>query len=59
MEDLTKLITNVGFPIAVAVYLLVRIEGKLTALTDSINKLSSIINYKIGDSSDSNIKKIG
>ncbi|MBV1759175.1 MAG: YvrJ family protein [Dethiosulfatibacter sp.] len=40
-------IANVGFPIAVATYLLVRVESKLSMLTESINKLSSsIINIK-------------
>lgn len=42
--DLLNLIGNVGFPIAVSVYLLVRIEGKLETLTESINNLSNVIN---------------
>ena len=29
----------VGFPIALSMYLLVRIEGKLQTLTDSINEI--------------------
>ncbi len=40
MADLQSLIANLGFPIAISLYLLVRIEGKLQALTDSINDLS-------------------
>lgn len=44
MEGLVSLIGNVGFPIAVSIYLLVRIEGKLESLTNSINNLSSVIN---------------
>ncbi|MGL4911824.1 MAG: YvrJ family protein [Romboutsia sp.] len=46
--NLQTLIANVGFPIAISMYLLVRIEGKLSHLTDSINELSkNIINiYK-------------
>ncbi|SHK67830.1 YvrJ family protein [Tepidibacter formicigenes] len=43
MEDLYTNIANLGFPIAVSVYLLVRIEGKLSTLTDSINELSKAI----------------
>ncbi|MFA9399322.1 MAG: YvrJ family protein [Clostridiaceae bacterium] len=43
-------VANVGFPIAVAAYLLIRIEGKLTALTDSINQLSTIISIKLDGS---------
>jgi hypothetical protein len=41
--DLLTTIGNVGFPIAVSVYLLVRFEGKLEALTLSINDLSITI----------------
>lgn len=40
MADLQSLIANLGFPIAISLYLLVRIEGKLQALTDSISDLS-------------------
>ena len=47
--SLDILIANVGFPIAISMYLLVRIEGKLTILTDSINELSkNILNMKRG-----------
>lgn len=41
--DLLTTIGNVGFPIAVSVYLLVRFESKLEALTLSINDLSITI----------------
>ena len=41
--NLEVLIANVGFPIAISMYLLVRIEGKLQTLTDSINELSKNI----------------
>lgn len=44
METLIGLIGNVGFPIAVSIYLLVRIEGKLENLTESINSLTNVIN---------------
>lgn len=44
MDAIVSLIGNVGFPIAVSIYLLVRIEGKLESLTSSINNLSSVIN---------------
>lgn len=44
MDGLISLIGNVGFPIAISIYLLVRIEGKLENLTASINNLSSVIN---------------
>ena len=45
--DLSNFIASVGFPITLSMYLLVRIEGKLQTLTDSINELSkTIINLK-------------
>lgn len=46
-SELQTLIASVGFPIALSMYLLVRIEGKLEALTDCINELSkNIISMK-------------
>lgn len=45
--NLQTLIANIGFPIALSMYLLVRIEAKLGSLTDSINELSvNIFNIK-------------
>lgn len=43
MEPLQTIVANLGFPIAISLYLLVRIEGKLQGLTDSINELSKNI----------------
>ncbi|WP_455537818.1 YvrJ family protein [Terrisporobacter sp.] len=40
MANFQSIVANLGFPIAISLYLLVRIEGKLQALTDSINELS-------------------
>ncbi len=37
-NDFLTIIANVGFPIALSMYLLVRIEGKLQVLSDSINE---------------------
>lgn len=42
-ELLMKWIPSVGFPIAVAVYLLIRIEPRLAAMTTCIEKLISIV----------------
>ena len=42
-SDIQSIIASVGFPIALSMYLLVRIEGKLQTLTDSINELSKNI----------------
>ncbi|MDU1540056.1 MAG: YvrJ family protein [Paeniclostridium sordellii] len=38
------LIVNVGFHIVISIYLLIRIEGKLYVLRDSIDELSKNIN---------------
>ncbi len=48
MEDLLKVIANLGFPIAVATYLLIRIESKMDSLAASINQLSTILSVKLG-----------
>ncbi len=48
MDDMILLVGNFGFPVAVSVYLLVRIEGKLEALSESINALSQVIRSQIG-----------
>jgi len=43
MEQLLGLIANMGFPIAVSVYLLVRLENRLENLTHSIQALAQAI----------------
>ena len=43
MEEIYTHIANLGFPIVISIYLLVRIEGKLNQLTESINELSKTI----------------
>ena len=43
METILQAIGNVGFPIVVAAYLLVRIENKLEGLTASIASLARAI----------------
>jgi hypothetical protein len=47
MEDLLKAVGNVGFPIAVAAYLLIRVETKMDKLAASINQLSTILSVKL------------
>jgi flagellar biogenesis protein FliO len=49
MEDFLKAVANVGFPIAVAAYLLIRIESKMDSLAASINQLSTILSVKLGN----------
>lgn len=48
MEDFLKAIADVGFPLAVTAYLLIRIEGKIDNLSSSINQLSTILSIKLG-----------
>ena len=43
MEDLISLISNVGFPIAIAAFLLIRIEAKVEVLSAAINQLAQTI----------------
>ncbi|MEG6567087.1 YvrJ family protein [Thermoanaerobacterium saccharolyticum] len=43
MNEIFAGIANLGFPIVVSIYLLVRIEGKLDSLTNSINELTKAI----------------
>jgi hypothetical protein len=43
MDDLLNLIGNVGFPIAVSIYLLIRVESQLSNLTTAIGELREAI----------------
>lgn len=47
MENIATMIANLGFPIAISMYLLIRIETKMQGLIDSINELSkNILNIR-------------
>ena len=48
INELIGLIGNVGFPVAVSGYLLIRLEKQLEILSGSINKLNNIISAKVG-----------
>lgn len=52
-NELINLIINNGFPVAVTAYLLVRLEGEIKSLANSINKLNIIISAKFGVTSNS------
>ncbi len=43
MDEIYSNIANLGFPIVISIYLLVRIEGKLNQLSESIIELSKTI----------------
>lgn len=48
INELLNLVANVGFPVAVSAYLLIRLEKQITGLTYSINKLNTIVSTKLG-----------
>jgi hypothetical protein len=48
VNALINLIINNGFAIAVAAYLLIRLEKQIDNLSGSINKLNTIISTKLG-----------
>ncbi len=48
INELITLIANLGFPVAISAYLLIRLEKNLNSLTASINKLNTIISTKLG-----------
>jgi hypothetical protein len=57
INELINLVANNGFAIAVASYLLIRLEKQINNLSTSINKLNTIISTKLGvviDNDDSN-----
>ncbi len=48
MEELFSQISNFGFPMALSIYLLTRLESKLDNLSSSIRQLSTSVD-KIGN----------
>lgn len=48
VNELVNLVVNNGFAIAVAAYLLIRLEKQINNLSTSINKLNTIISAKLG-----------
>lgn len=48
INEFVTLIANVGFPVAVSAYLLIRLEKQITHLTSSIARLNTIISTKLG-----------
>lgn len=47
INELINLIVNNGFAVAVAGYLLIRLEKQINSLSNSINKLNTIISAKL------------
>lgn len=48
VKDLVDLVANVGFPVAISAYLLIRLEKHIDTLNTSINKLNTIVSTKLG-----------
>lgn len=48
-EEFMDLISSVGFPIAVSIYLLVRFEKKIEVLNKSIQDLTVVITTVLGN----------
>ncbi|MDI9215570.1 MULTISPECIES: YvrJ family protein [Clostridium] len=47
IDNISNLIKNIGFPIVVTFYLLLRVEKQLTTLSNTILSLNDLINDKI------------
>lgn len=47
MEDIWVQVGNYGFPMLVAIYLLVRVEHKLDALTAAIIRLEQVLSVSL------------
>jgi len=47
MEDFIFQISNFGFPIAVSIYVLMRLESKMDKLTESISELTVTISKNL------------
>lgn len=56
INELVSLVGNVGFPVAVSTYLLVRLEKQIQSLTTSITRLNTIISARLGVSIDSSFE---
>lgn len=48
VNELVSLMGNVGFPVAISTYLLVRLEKQIQSLSNSITRLNTIISAKLG-----------
>lgn len=49
LEPIGKFISTIGFPVAVAMYLLMRIEPILRAMNENLIKLTALIDHKLKD----------
>ena len=54
MNDFVSVIGNLGFPVVITAYVLIKLEKQLANLTSSINKLNTIVSAKLGVAIDTN-----
>lgn len=57
INDFFGMVTNVGFPVALSGFLLIRLEKQMNALTSSINRLNTIISSRLGIVIDNELDK--
>ena len=60
MEEWIKLVSSVGFPVVITIYVLMRLENSMRALTDTVRKLIVIMAKQGKDVNDleENISKL-
>lgn len=46
IDQWTRVVSSVGFPIGIAIYLLIRMESVITKLTDAVTKLTTVMAQK-------------
>ena len=47
IPQIVTIISNVGFPVAIAIYLLIRFEKRIESLTEAITQLQQIMKSKL------------
>lgn len=57
MDEWVKLISQLGFPIAVAAYLLIRLEGTIKELSHTVNNLIILLARKGVEIVDEEVRK--
>lgn len=48
INNFISVVGNLGFPVVITAYVLIKLEKQLASLTSSINKLNTIVSAKLG-----------
>lgn len=48
VNSFASIVGNLGFPVVITAYVLIKLEKQLSSLTSSINKLNTIVSAKLG-----------